>query len=271
MPSPDDLPSLSPEQLQQQAELRKTLESQTAARISRFKEPIPGSPFPAFNLTPEQIAAGEAEIEQRSKQALEDLYRSRAIAQWNLTCPEEYRKPWDWKLLPKDHIRAEYQKVFDWQFGSTGLFVVGPTGYAKTRAVYVLLARLVREERRTVELISGVKFAIEAGAALGDPANTMAWIREKQKVPVLVIDDFAKRWTPGTEDAFFEILDGRTAKGRPIILTCNYNGEALKKVSSSRGEAAIARDMMAPILRRLRDYCSVICPKQESDPQQSMF
>lgn len=222
-------------------------------------------PSPDLNLTPEQIAQGEADIRANHQEALERIYREQREGAWKRVTPAEYREPWDWAKADPRCNRAEIERVWNWQRGPRGLYIIGRTGLCKTRALHVLLRRLIVEEKRNVKLITGVQFAAEAAAAFGDPSTTKRWLREFTEVPTLAIDDVAKRWTPATEDAFFEIVDARTSNQKPLLLTSNYTADHLRTMSKARGEAAVARDMIEPILRRLRDYCDIVCVEEGAD------
>lgn len=205
-----------------------------------------------------------AELEQAEKERREafraevrEVERRQTVAKFERMLPLEFRDVWEWDRVPADCDHDEIEKVWRWKFGPRGLFIVGPTGYAKSRALYVLARRLAHEGRN-VELISGVRFAVQAGGAFGEPGGTERWLDRHANAEVWGIDDLGKRWTPATEDAFFDILDRRTSRERPVLITCNYSGDDFRRISASRGEASIAKQMIDPMLRRLRDYCDVI-------------
>ncbi len=71
---------------------------------------------------------------------------------WLGLCPPIYRETDIHRLPP------EAAKVTQWQYGPRGLVVVGPTGVGKTRAMWLLLKRLVYEGRH-VRALNAVEFA----------------------------------------------------------------------------------------------------------------
>jgi hypothetical protein len=65
---------------------------------------------------------------------------------WKNLCPPGYRNT----ILEQLPNLAKFEEVQKWQYGPTGLLVVGPTRRGKTRSVWKLLERLHFEHRRII-------------------------------------------------------------------------------------------------------------------------
>lgn len=270
---PDE--KLSPEVLATRRRMEALAEEAKAKRAATGQvATIPAAPkvhrdfdpdiFTRFGLTPptpEEFRLQEQQRKEESAQAARELERQARIAKYERLCPPEFREEWDWEKVPDECEQSEIEKVWRWKFGPRGLYIVGPTGFAKSRALYVLARRLVHEGHG-VELVSGVRFAVQAGQAFGEPGGTQRWLDKCSNFDVWGVDDLGKRWTPATEDAFFEILDRRTSRERPVLITANYGGDDFRSISRATakraGQADNAKAMIEPMLRRLRDYCDVI-------------
>jgi DNA replication protein DnaC len=81
-----------------------------------------------------------------------------------------------------------------------------------------------------------------------DQSKAAGFIEELIRVDVLMLDDLDKaKFTERTEAELFEVIDARTAHGRPILASLNAAGDALA--------AMLPEHRGLPIVRRLRDYC----------------
>lgn len=203
-----------------------------------------------------ELAEREASNRGPSPEGLA-LAKDRRIARFNRMCPPAFREPWDWRKVKPEVSREEAAKVFNWQFGPRGLYIAGESGHSKTRALMVLLRRLVVREGRDVMFLDGIAFSALCTKAFGKPDETEAILAPLVDAKVLVVDDLAKRWTPATEEGAFAILDRRTARERPFICTLNYTTDDLFAMQQARGELAAIRDVATPFIRRLVDYCEL--------------
>lgn len=189
----------------------------------------------------------EAVAEQQRQQSREGRVRL-----WAKICPDRYCEPFAWEKVAAEADHAALAQVLAWKYSDRGMYIVGETGASKSRAVGNALGRVFVDQGRSVRHMDGIEFANSAGAAFGDASKAEAWLRELCKPDVLWIDDFAKRWTPATEEAAFALVERRTARhNRPLIITNNYGKEGME---------AMAHDIlvMGPMIRRLKDYCDVI-------------
>jgi DNA replication protein DnaC len=191
--------------------------------------------------------AGDESVEWRAY--IEEQTRKAYAALWKLKCPPKYNGTFDAVRSPT--ARDVIAKVLDWQFGARGLFVIGATGKSKTWSLWTLLRRLFVDERLSVRVFDGVQFANEAAAAFGNPESAERWLSKCMKPDVLAIDDLAKRFTPASQQAFFALIDRRTAQLKPVLITANLHGESLSEMLADS-------EMEDPLRRRLREHCEVV-------------
>lgn len=142
--------------------------------------------------------------------------------------------------------------VVGWVYGPRGLVLHGPSGKTKSRMMWILARRLYVDDGVQTVVARATRLA-RTLSDLATPAGAIeAQIRALINAPVLILDDLGKeaqseRW----ESALVEIIDARTAAGRPLIITTNYVGSKLveRYRDRSNGEA---------VVRRLRDFCTAI-------------
>ncbi|MDE1170898.1 MAG: ATP-binding protein [Verrucomicrobium sp.] len=162
-------------------------------------------------------------------------------------CPPAFQE------TDRARLRADLvDKVLSWQMGPTGLVLYGDTGGGKTRTLWLLLRRLVVDEAIHVRVLSAFDFSAEASDAYRNGTEKAFVSTLAGSVGVLVIDDLGKaKITARVAEALFEIVDRRTAAGRPLIVTTNDVGERLKERFEDQNAAE-------PLLRRLREFCAAI-------------
>lgn len=161
-------------------------------------------------------------------------------------CPEEYQDT-DPARLPL----AQYEKAMQWKMNPKGLLLTGVTGKGKTRIVWKLIEKLIKENHlRGLQVFSSTGFGHELGKAY---KNEVAeeWIESIWKAPLVVFDDLGKsKFTDRVETELFGVIDYRTSHKLPIIATTNDTGQSLSdRMSDNRAE---------PLIRRLREFCEVI-------------
>lgn len=144
-------------------------------------------------------------------------------------------------------------EVLAWQYGPTGLLLIGGTGGGKTRAAWLLLRRLF-DEGRKIKAFDCLAFAHEIGRRFRDGEGEdgpETWIDSLAETEIVFFDDFAKNvFTDRAESEIFGLIERRTANLLPIIATSNLTGADIeRKTSADRG---------APLVRRLREFCEVV-------------
>lgn len=211
---------------------------------------------------PPDLVSVPVDVKAEYAAAARELEAASRLGAFHMVCGTKFREEWDWKKCPPElttaAAKAELKKVRDWQYGPRGLYVAGPTGHCKTRVLMKLVKRLIVDEKRKVLVLDGVAFSNLMTRAFGNPDDTEAILRDVCRVPVLIVDDLGKRWTPATEEGAFTVIDRRTANDRPFICTVNYSGADFISMQQARGELAGIRDVATPLVRRLGDYCEPV-------------
>lgn len=207
---------------------------------------------------PDNLDAIDAECLEFRKKKARELEEAQLRGRFNHLCPPAFRVPWDWSKAKPEVSREEVCKVFGWQYGPRGLYVAGPTGHSKTRAVCILMRRLLLKERRTVEFWDGVAFSRLCTKNFSGNDEKGDLLLPLVNADVLIIDDLAKRWTSATEEGAFDVLNRRTGRDRPTIVTLNYSTDELFSMQQARGELAAMRDLVGPLIRRLCDFCEPV-------------
>lgn len=145
-------------------------------------------------------------------------------------------------------------KVLSWEMGAKGMAIIGRTGCGKTRAIALLLKRLISVDLVGVNTSLMVYYAGELERAImGSFANKAKsyddLMRKLETCGLLVIDDFGKeKFTERYEVSVFQIFEKRAANLRPTIFTTNYKGETLKARFSDQNN-------YEPFSRRLNEFC----------------
>jgi len=136
-----------------------------------------------------------------------------------------------------------------------GLGFVGKPGECKTRAMFILLRRLIMDDGVYCKAVSTPKFATLCANQFSDNFQAKEDAEKKMKsfqsCDVLFIDDLGKnKMTERAEVELYDLLETRTGKMIPTLWTANAaSGELLAMFSKDRGEA---------ILRRLAEFSKVI-------------
>jgi DNA replication protein DnaC len=174
---------------------------------------------------------------------------------WERICPDEYQRT-DVRRLERElvlygHDATWISSVLIWQYSPKGLVVAGPTGTGKSRAMWMLLRRLLDEEQRSFAWLNAVRFRSGLQAAARDGA-TESFVQRLAGVQVLYWDDLGQTHLTGAaSEMLLHIIEERTAGRLPILATTQYSAEQLE-LQFERPEMGQA------IRRRLNEFCSVI-------------
>ena len=200
------------------------------------------------------------EWDAKSQRMIAEAMRESAKARWALLkadMPE---------MVESDWSRAQYEvnadainTVRNWQYGSRGLLLSGPTGRGKTRAILDLLQRLAIDDGKDFRYWHASTWfsELQKQNRYGrDEAS--AWVNAVGVRPLVVIDDLGQEaiGTVKGEDWaqawFFRFLDVRLAHNLPLIVTTNLSASAIA------GTAQRAEIRADPLIRRLLDLCDVV-------------
>src|SRR5260370_146598 len=125
----------------------------------------------------------------------EDSQKPAEPTRWERICPDEYQRTDVTRL--EDQLRRHgydttwIRVAFSWQYGPRGLLVAGPTGAGKSRAIWMLLRRLLDQEQRSFAWLNAVRFRSGLQAAARDGA-TESFVLRLAGVPVLYWDDLGQ-------------------------------------------------------------------------------
>src|SRR5262249_60990165 len=94
---------------------------------------------------------------------------------WERIGPDEYQRPEvnriEHELRRRGYDTSWIRPALAWQYGPRGLLVAGPTGAGKSRAMWMLLRRLLDQEQRSFAWLNAVRFRSGLQAAARDGAT----------------------------------------------------------------------------------------------------
>jgi IstB-like ATP binding protein len=189
----------------------------------------------------------------------EDSQKPAQPTRWERICPDEYQRT-DVTRLEDQLGRHGYdttwiRSALAWQYGVRGLLVAGPTGAGKSRAIWMLLRRLLDQEQRSFAWLNAVRFRSGLQAAARDGA-TESFVQRLAGVQVLYWDDLGQTHLTGAaSEMLLHLIEGRTAGGRPMLATTQYSAEGLE-FQFERPEMGQA------IRRRLNEFCTIIVVRE---------
>jgi DNA replication protein DnaC len=177
----------------------------------------------------------------------------RALERWSLElswkslCPPEYRNTVS-EQLPNV---AKFEEVQKWQYGPTGLLIVGPTRRGKTRSVWKLLERLHFEHRQIIAF-TPMDLKLAVMSAWQDVETAEDLIYELHNAHVLFFDDLdTVKFTEAVEETIYDAFEFRPTHEKPGIATVNRTGRELATRMNANGRGA-------KIVERMREYCQVV-------------
>ncbi len=151
---------------------------------------------------------------------------------------------------PSNHQLTE--RVLRWQKGPQGLLIHGATGSGKTRVLWQLIKRLIVDDGCTVKAYRATELARAIETSYRQPTGHDTFIQSLIQAEIFMLDDLGKfKWTERVEADLFDIIDGRTANDKPILVTTQYVGETLAK-------RFLDPETASATIRRLREYCECI-------------
>jgi hypothetical protein len=207
-----------------------------AVEVEKFEQELLAR-FPGFrNLPPESAWTDHVPARRRSKElkSVGDDFQAKRRATWERQFPELYREPWDWRKADPRVSEEEFRKIENWKLSPKGLYVFGPTGIGKSRAVFQRMDALV-QQRIHVVAISGMQFAQQALEASKGDRSMREWLEEMSNPTILFIDDPSHRWTPTTEKGMLGVLEERSRWKRPTVFTSNFDGVDIEAMGERPG------------------------------------
>lgn len=180
-----------------------------------------------------------------------EMHQERLRLRWEQLCPPIYRESVS-GLLPNLPMFEEVQK---WEYGPTGLLLIGSTRRGKTRAIWALLKRLHFQEERKILAFNPMDLKLAVANAwrdrVEDQEETNLIIRLR-RARLLFLDDLDTiKFTEAVEETIYDIFEYRQTHEKPVIVTVNQGGEQLADRLNSNGRGA-------KIVERIRESCRVI-------------
>ena len=170
------------------------------------------------------------------------------VAEFDRVCPYEYRVT-DINQLKKISPRA--LEIVNHSLKGRSLLVNGPSRRGKTRAVWLLLRRLFIEHGANFDWFTASRFA-DAAIQASKEDGLSRFIAPLLAVPILFIDDLGKaKMTPKSSEALFELVEGRTSRLKPIIITTNYTRNELNACFEDEKTSV-------PLISRIIEFSSII-------------
>jgi DNA replication protein DnaC len=188
------------------------------------------------------------ESDERTRREMDSAEQERRARVYTAACPPIYQDDVDMARVTGNHQNA--QLIMGWRFNPLGMLVTGPTGNGKTRCTWSAL-KIAMLAGRTVMALDGIGFANEASKAAYSPDETERWMRRLTTPDILFIDDLAKRFTKTSGQLLFGLIERRTSRRLPILITTNVTADQLKSLIDDP-------ELAAPLVRRLREFCNPI-------------
>lgn len=196
---------------------------------------------PKFGLQSYEIRCNPCIVAKAAKDAIKESEAH--SAEWSRRCPAQFRDTDASKLPSPESV----SRALEWQYGSIGLLLHGPTGTGKSRTAWLVLKK-VYDQRKTFKVLNSLAGLEYASLYSQGAEKVEKWVGELVSVDVLFMDDiFKNKLTDSFEGIIFSILDRRIESGKPVILSANDTGTTLAgRMTEDRGE---------PLVRRLREFC----------------
>lgn len=176
---------------------------------------------------------------------------ARRVAEWDRICPAAYRQTDPNFPLMNQTLLAGLMRYNPASGRGIGLY--GETGLRKTRMLCLLLKKLHFAGHHvcyvSAKRLSGC-YSIMFGKdeAAGEARDL---IKKTLRAGVLLLDDIGKeRFTDRGQAEFYDLVESRTSRLKPILWTANASGDELAAMMSA--------DRGGPIVRRLDDFSEVI-------------
>lgn len=210
-------------------------------------------PRDAFGHEPRNCpACTKAEVEEKQRQRSAKVLAEREEVLKKI-CPWSFANT-DVKRLGFEH-GEQYRKVMAWTSDQRkGLVLIGETDKGKTRCLWELVKRLVREGV-VVRFLRETDFSHEVGRR-GKDGTLWDWVDKLCEVDVLAYDDLGK--APKTDrfiSELFHVIDTRLNWGRPTLITTQLTGKEVGEQIKSTAGIHAGKATAEALVRRLRQHC----------------
>lgn len=200
----------------------------------------------------------QVDLEARGRRYLAAAKRQAAIERFTQDCPPAYLES-DWNHPGLQPYALQIRRVLSWQPSPKGLLLAGPTGRGKTRSLFALYDRLVREGAHDTRYWHANDWFSRLGEEVRfGKDDAAAWVEAVASRAIVILDDVGQEavlnakadWAAAH---FFRFLDLRLASSLPLIATTNLGADEIASRFSPGN--AVRGD---PLVRRLLDLCEVV-------------
>jgi len=188
------------------------------------------------------------DLDQRGREFNKQAMANHRDSYFISNCPKDYLE-FDVEYSSLQTNRKQIEEILNWKENPVGILATGSTGTGKTRAMFALCKRLLRDEGKEVAIWPAKDFfyQLESYVKYGhDEAGE--FIKRLANKKILFIDDYGQEsvlankqdWATGW---FFRLLDIRVGNRFPLLMTTNLTAEQITFRSQNTTGA--------PLLRRL--------------------
>lgn len=180
------------------------------------------------------------------KEIREKARMEERMANWDLLCPELYRKG-DISFIDSN----KFSKVMRWKFGQMGLLICGDSRKGKTTSAWHLLHNQYVLQGHSFMAISEPEFSIEREKHARN-YSVDTFLNKCIYSEIFFLDDIGHAASTAKHmEELYYIIEKRTSWKRPIIATTNFTLDEMEQKSGKYGSAKTAK----AILNRINSFC----------------
>lgn len=203
-------------------------------------------------MTVSALCQCQAEADRLKKQQLKEQQHRERIARMRLDCFPKYSR-YDEMTFAGSDMTEELQKAkkycdkfSEFKDKGKGLLLYGPCGTGKTHIAACIANELIDQGvpvlfTTMAKIVNRLQSSFDGRRELFD---------ELRQVPLLIIDDFrAERSTEFMQETTYEVINGRTESGLPLMVTTNLTNADFKQAHDIQTERIISRilDITIPL------------------------
>jgi hypothetical protein len=186
---------------------------------------------------------------------------------WDIMCPDEYRLTTEGGNTDRErlkHAKGETTDGIQMKAGQIAelihsrrpVLLAGQPGTMKTRLAWRMV-RMIWDTAKAVRCFSSWQFQAELQDASSE-FGASKWMANLLNSELVFIDDLGKaEWTANTHGAFFELLEARIVRRKPLLITTNETFESIRDARSDH-KSAVAKSSANPMIRRFREYAITV-------------
>jgi DNA replication protein DnaC len=192
---------------------------------------------------------------EKYDQKLHNFIRPGQTVENQVSCVPAGYQDFDFDKLPEQTQKKAVDFIFPWRFSGRGVGLGGPSDNGKTYLIFEA-ARRQQESGKRVSVIKDQAISRMVRENSPERDKLIANVRSSD---VVVWDDFGlSKMTDAVEGTYNDLLEICLSRNLPILGTCNYGGDQVKKKWSEQMRDSTFLDSRGErIVRRFRDQCEV--------------